>query len=57
MILGRPKNIDKYILVDSNISKQLHLLGYEPLYRYDDEIYYIKSEELARVVVEIGNKS
>lgn len=57
MILGKPNKIENYIMVNSEKSKQLHLLGFIPLYRDKDNIYYLKTDELEKVVEKIGIKS
>lgn len=55
MILGKPKNLDEYICVDSKLSRMLHELGFVPEYRevYYDKIYYVKSTELENIVKEV----
>jgi len=55
MILGKPKNLDDYICVDSKTSLILHEFGFIPEYRevYYDKIYYIKTEELENIVKEV----
>lgn len=50
IILGKPNNVEEYIIVDSEKSKELHKLGFIPLYRDYDNIYYLKTEELIKVV-------
>lgn len=55
VILGNPNNVDNYICVNSEKSKELHKLGFQPSYRdiISDKIYYVKSKELYEVVNKI----
>lgn len=55
VILGKPKNVDNYICVNSEKSKELHKLGFQPSYRdiTSDKIYYVKSNKLCEVVNKI----
>lgn len=48
MILGRPHNLNDYVCVTSEVAKELHNYGFEPLYREIDfdGIYFLKTDEL-----------
>lgn len=50
MILGKPKNTDNYIVVNSEMSKKLHKMGFIPLYRDNEDIYYLETEKIIKVV-------
>lgn len=54
IILGKPKNIENYIVVKSEIANKLHQMGYIPVYRDNDNIYFIKTDKLEKVVEKIG---
>ena len=57
MTLGKPKNIDNFICVTSDISLSLHKLGFIPMYREVgfDKIYFLKSEEIIGELLKIKN--
>lgn len=55
MILGKPKNLDNFLEVNSDRAKVLHELGFEPFYRDENNIYFLINEELAKVVKEKWN--
>lgn len=47
MILRQtPKNINNYIMVDSEISNKLHQKGFYPKYIDNNGIYYLKTKEI-----------
>lgn len=50
VMLGKPKNKDNYICVDSEDSIVLHKLGYFPVYRFIGEIYFTKTDTILKVV-------
>lgn len=52
MILGTPKDKDKYICVKSVDAEKLHKIGYVPIYREinRDRIYFIKTKEICETV-------
>lgn len=54
MILGKPNNTEDYICVFSEDAITLAENGFVPLYRSltEDSVYFIKSKELTKVVVE-----
>lgn len=45
LIIGRPKNTEDYVGVDSDTSVTLHLNGFLPKYKYE-LYYYEKTKEL-----------
>lgn len=49
MILGKPKDEENYICVNSKIAVNLHKVGFIPLYRAfnEDKIYFAKTEEIS----------
>jgi len=48
IIRGTPKNLDKYIKVDSKTTVILHLEGYQPCYIDNEYVYYKKTYELLK---------
>lgn len=46
IIRSTPKDLSKYIQVDSNISMELHSNGFFPKYIDEDFIYYVKDKEI-----------
>lgn len=52
IIRQTPKNKDKYITVDSDISNVLHKHGFYPKYIDNEFIYYVKSKELKQFIKE-----
>lgn len=56
MTLGKPKNIEDYICVTSDISFMLHKIGFIPMYREVgfDRIYFLKNEEIVEEVKKLG---
>ena len=56
MILCKPKNIENFICVTSDISLSLHKLGFIPMYREVgfDKIYFLKNEEIIGEVKKLG---
>jgi len=50
VMLGKPKNKDNYICVDSDGCKILHELGFQPVYRFIGEIYFTKTDTILKVV-------
>ena len=54
IIRETPKNKDKYIAVSSDISNVLHLMGFTPKYIDEEYIYYVKSEEILKIMEKGG---
>lgn len=52
IIRQTPKNKDKYITVNSDISNVLHKHGFYPKYIDNEFIYYVKSKELKQFIKE-----
>lgn len=50
MILGEPKNKKSFICVDCNKMKELHKLGFVPVYRSGEFFYFVKNAENMKVV-------
>jgi hypothetical protein len=52
IILGKPKDIDKFVCVNSKQCVILSELGFVPMYREIgvDNIYFLKNNDLERVV-------
>ena len=50
VIIGKPRNIEDYICVDSSVSKKLHELGFQPCYRFIGEIYFTKTDKIVEVI-------
>ena len=51
VIFGVPKNKKDFIRVDNNkLTKHLHSLGFQPIYRYFNDIYFVKNKEIEEVV-------
>ena len=52
MILGIPKDIEKYICVKSVDAEKLHKIGYIPVYREinKDRIYFLKTKEICETI-------
>ena len=57
VIYGKPKNKLDYICVNSELSKYLHGIGFQPVYRWQGEIYYAKSKEILKTIEDLKNKS
>ena len=56
ILLGRPKDLENYICVNSEQCKILCKIGFVPICRElnIDNIYFIKTDELEKVVRESG---
>lgn len=52
IIRQTPKDKDKYIAVNSDISNVLHEHGFYPKYIDNEFIYYVKSKELKQFIKE-----
>jgi hypothetical protein len=50
VIFGKPKNINDFICVNGGLVKKLHSLGFQPIYRYFNDVYFIKNKEVEEVV-------
>ena len=50
VIFGKPKRTTDFVCVGTELAKQLHLLGFQPIYRYFGEIYFVKNDEVVKVV-------
>ena len=46
IIRGTPKELNKYIVVDSDTSEMLHKNGFIPKYIDGNDIYYLKDKEI-----------
>lgn len=57
VILGKPKNIENYIIVKSEIANKLHQMGFIPVYRNNDDIYFIKTDELEKFISILINET
>lgn len=56
LIRKKPKNINKYIAVDSNTSYTLHKNGFRPMYMDLDEciIYFEKNKNILKFIKDNG---
>lgn len=54
IMLGKPKNPNNYICVNSVVAKELHKMGFTPCYRElgADRIYFVKTDELCKKLQE-----
>lgn len=52
LIRGTPKVTDRYIRVNSEVSKQLHLNGFFPDYMDNEYIYYQKTNRIIEFLKE-----
>lgn len=54
IMLGKPKNLNNYICVTSDVAKELHKMGFTPCYRElgADRIYFVKTDELCKKLQE-----
>lgn len=50
MIIGIPKNDKDFFEANPEQSKFLHKLGFVPIYRYNNNIYFLRTDELEKVV-------
>ena len=50
VIMCKPKNETNYISVDSEGCKILHKLGFQPIYKWNGNIYFTKSDEIVEVI-------
>lgn len=57
VMLGKPKNKDNYICVDSDGCKTLHELGFQPVYRWKNRIYFTKTNEIVEVIKQCSLKT
>lgn len=49
--VGTPPDVENYIAVeDDNTAIELHLIGFEPLWRDDNYIYFKATEELFNIL-------
>ena len=46
IIRGTPKELNKYIVVNGDVSEILHKNGFMPQYIDGDDIYYLKDKEI-----------
>lgn len=56
MILGKPQNLEDFYEADLEKSKFLHELGFIPVYRFENSLYFIKTETLKKVVEKWENQ-
>lgn len=49
IIRGQPKDLYNYISVGSDLSHELHKLGFAPMFMYGNCFYHKRSPELERV--------
>lgn len=56
MILGKPQNLEDFYEADLEKSKFLHELGFIPVYRFENSLYFIKTEILKKVVEKWENQ-
>ena len=54
LIRQTPKNKEKYIIVDSKVSKILQENGFYPKYMDNEAIYYVKSDEIVEFMSKEG---
>ena len=50
VIRGTPREIDKYVLVDSKTSINLHENGFFPKYIDENGVYFVKSQEILEFI-------
>lgn len=54
VILGIPKNIEEYIMLDEYTGFQLHQKGITPAYRDEDCLYFKKNNKLYKALDKLG---
>ena len=54
LIRQTPKNKEKYIIVDSKVSKILQENGFRPKYMDNEAMYYVKSDEIIEFMSKEG---
>lgn len=54
LILGKPHNVLKYIVVNSDDSYILHQLGFPPAYKDGENFYFKKTPELEEILKKGG---
>ena len=54
LIRQTPKNKEKYIIVDSKVSKILQENGFYPKYMDNEAIYYVKSDKIVEFMSKEG---
>ncbi len=54
LILGKPKDLSNYIVVNSKASYFLHSKGFFPKYRDGENFYYIKTSNIEEVLKKGG---
>ena len=57
VIFGKPKNESNYICVDSDVCIILHELGFQPVYRWKNGIYFTKTNEIVEVIKQCSLKT
>lgn len=50
--LGKPSNEDEFICVQNIKANELHKMGFLPIYRDGNDIYFIKNKEILEVINE-----
>ena len=50
VIFGKPKNQSNYVCVDSDGCRILHEIGFQPTYRWMNNIYFTKTDEIVEVI-------
>lgn len=54
IIRGKPNDVENYILVDDNVSVELHKEGFIPKYINEEGIYFSKSIEVLEYMERSG---
>ena len=54
LIRQTPKNKEKYIIVDSEVSQILQENGFYPKYMDNEAIYYVKSDKIVEFMSKEG---
>lgn len=49
VILGTPKNLDKYIMLSFKMGNHMHELGFPPKYKDLNGLWFVKNEEFLKV--------
>ena len=50
LIIQTPKNNEKYIIVDSQVTQILQENGFYPKYMDNEAIYYVKSDKIIKFI-------
>ena len=50
IIIGKPSDVNKFIKVDGKNTKKLHKLGFIPIYRDGNDIYFVKNKDILEVL-------